>query len=216
MPSLERGRRSIPSTNPTMETAMPFDDNDAAEMLQQIADLRADRDAAHQLAKRHAAEAACTRHFGDAAHLFVPAFASKLDIRGEAGEYRVIVLDPQGNGARRKIDSISGRFAAFSVDDLALEFKSNPRYQEILNRPADGDGTAGAPPVKTGSITRPPPPYTTAERTAHRALSPWRKGPHWNLTAQLQIFKRDPAFARELFLEAEGAGLGVTGNVRAV
>lgn len=180
---------------------MAFTNDDAGDLLEQLAKTRAEGDALRRALIEHAGALAAAQHLGDAA--YGPIMATSLAIEvDDKGRVAVKVTDPAGR-ARTKFDSATRRFAAVTVADLAAELKARWPQLAKQEQSAPTDDKASDPQNLTELMRAQreqerkatTAPLSESERSSARSRNPWRQGPMFNLTEQMKLERRDSGFA---------------------
>lgn len=119
------------------------------------------------------------------ATLLSPHIAQQVKMVEEDGEFRAVVIGP--NGAERF--SVEKAGERMSIDELVGEFKGNDTYAAAFGAGNGGGGGGGG----GDGGGRP---------------NPWKKGPDYSLTEQSRIMNTEPDVAKSLQAAAEAADTG--------
>ena len=139
--------------------------------------------------------------------LLIANIADRLTVRVDDGK---VVVGVRGDDGRRRFIVRDGKAIDLSPSDLAAEIiRENPTAFGAEGKPAAGAEAEGARDggfigltkkmvdANESKASESSKPLTDAERHAMRAANPWAATTK-NLTHQMGIAKRDPAFAASL------------------
>jgi len=181
---------------------MPFNEHDAADLLEQLAQTRAERDALRRALVEHAGALAAAQHLGDAA--YGPIVAASLAVEVDDKSRVTVKITDAAGRARTKFDTNTRKFAAFTAADLAAEITARWPQLAKNEKPAPTDDKAGDPPNLTEQMRREraaqrvaSAKLSDAERAAAQARNPWSV-PTFNLTEQMRVQRLNPALAEQL------------------
>jgi hypothetical protein len=191
---------------------MPYDHNDAAELLDQNAALRRQHDALTQALINATGASLAAEFLGD--RDYGPIFARRLGVSfTDKGNVDVHVLSETGRAAKHW-DSKINALVPVSFDGLAAELKGKWSTLPWLDK--TGDHKPERKPEPKGNLTDSMrAAKAEQDRLAARPFSPAETGDArrprivlartFNLTAQMKIARRDRALAIELERAAQAA-----------